>query len=48
MIAEHAIKFCNDQKRRGKLKGGYGGFGKDLMSCVMGLVSEACGGNPIA
>jgi hypothetical protein len=44
----HAFRFCRDQQQRGKLKGGYGGFGKDFTNCVMGMVSEACGGNPTA
>lgn len=27
---------------------GYSGFGKDYNSCVLGQVSEECGGNPTA
>jgi hypothetical protein len=46
---EHAIKFCNDLKARGKLgSDGYRGFGGNVVSCILGMVSEACGGNPIA
>ena len=44
----HAMAFCTDQRKNGKLKGGYGGFGKDFASCLRGMVSEACGGNPTA
>lgn len=41
----HATKFCDEQRRRGKLKPGYGGFGKDITKCLLGMVSEECGGN---
>jgi hypothetical protein len=44
----HAMAFCTDQQKKSKLKGGYGGFGKDFASCLRGMVSEACGGNPTA
>ncbi len=40
-----AYRFCRSQQQQGKLKPGYGGFGKDFGRCVMGMVSEACGGN---
>ena len=44
-----AKKFCDDLKRRGKLgKNGYRGFGKTYQQCLLGQVSEACGGNPVA
>jgi hypothetical protein len=33
---------------RGKRTRGYSGFGKDYNSCVLGQVSEECGGNPTA
>jgi hypothetical protein len=33
---------------RGKRSRGYSGFGKDYNSCVLGQVSEECGGNPTA
>jgi hypothetical protein len=33
---------------RGKRTRGYSGFGKDYSSCVLGRVSEECGGNPTA
>lgn len=45
---ENAFEFCKQQKEAGKLKPGYGGFGKDFTSCVLGQVSEECGGNPTA
>ena len=44
----HAMKFCRDQMGQGKLKPGYSGFGKDFASCLRGMVSEDCGGNPTA
>jgi hypothetical protein len=42
----YAYKFCDERQKRRKLRPGYGGFGKDFARCVLGLVSEACGGNP--
>ena len=33
---------------RGKRTRGYSGFGKDYNSCVLGQVSEECGGYPTA
>lgn len=44
----HAYKFCGDLMNEGKLKPGYSGFGKDFASCVRGMESEDCGGNPTA
>jgi hypothetical protein len=44
----HAIDFCKKQMAKGKLKPGYAGYGKNFQKCVLGLVSEACGGNPTA
>ncbi len=45
----HAEKFCDDLKRRGKLgKEGYRGFGKAYQQCLLGQVSEDCGGNLVA
>lgn len=45
----HAEQFCRDLRRRGKLgKDGYRGFGKTYQQCLLGQVSEACGGNPVA
>ncbi|MGH7034253.1 MAG: hypothetical protein ACREFL_11030 [Stellaceae bacterium] len=41
----HAQEFCDEQRRRRKLKPGYSGFGKDITRCLMGMVSEECGGN---
>jgi hypothetical protein len=43
-----AFRFCDDLRRRRLLgKDGYRGFG-DFYQCVMGRVSEDCGGNPTA
>jgi hypothetical protein len=42
---DEALEFCEQQEKEGKLKPGYGGFGKDFYSCVRGRVSEECGGN---
>ena len=42
-----AEEFCRDLQRRGLLgRGDYRWMGKTLAQCVMGQVSEACGGNP--
>jgi hypothetical protein len=45
---EHAIRECNKLARDGKLKPGRGGYGADYNKCLLGLVSERCGGNPVA
>jgi hypothetical protein len=42
---EHAFKYCDEQEKKGNFKPGYGGPGKDYYSCVMGQISEECGGN---
>jgi hypothetical protein len=44
----HATEFCLDQMKKGKLKPGYPGFGKNFQKCVLGEVSQECGGNPTA
>jgi hypothetical protein len=42
-----AARYCNELLRSGRLgKGDYSGMGKSFYQCVMGQVSEACGGNP--
>jgi hypothetical protein len=43
-----AIKFCLEKERKGEFKPGYSGFGKNFQKCVLGMVSEGCGGNPTA
>jgi len=41
-----AAQFCQRPKDRGVLgKGDYRGMGKTVAECIMGQVSEACGGN---
>lgn len=42
---DHAFEYCDEQQRKGNFKPGRGGPGKDYYSCVMGQVSQACGGN---
>ncbi|HEX6841065.1 MAG TPA: hypothetical protein VF113_06045 [Stellaceae bacterium] len=42
---ENAFEYCDEQQRKGNFRPGRGGPGKDYHSCVMGRVSEACGGN---
>jgi hypothetical protein len=43
---EEADEYCKDLRSRGLLgKGDYRGMGKTLSQCIMGRVSEACGGN---
>lgn len=43
-----AKKFCDDLRRRGKLgQDGYRGFGNTYQQCLMGQVSQDCGGNPV-
>jgi hypothetical protein len=42
----HAFEYCNTLMRRGRLgKGDYRGMGKTFYQCLMGQVSEDCGGN---
>ena len=40
-----AYEFCEKEEEKGNLKPGYGGYGKDFRRCVLGQVSEECGGN---
>jgi hypothetical protein len=45
----YAIKFCRDLIDRGVLgTDGYRGRGRNFQQCVLGLVSESCGGNSTA
>jgi hypothetical protein len=43
----HAKAECIDKSKRKQLKPGRSGFGADIARCMRGLVSEACGGNPV-
>jgi hypothetical protein len=51
-----AQEYCEKMDAQGKLRAGprgrkvrgYSGPGKDMRSCLLGQVSERCGGNPIA
>jgi len=45
-----ALEFCRDLQERGKLGPSWrgGGFGADFNRCLLGQVSEKCGGNPVA
>jgi hypothetical protein len=43
-----AYDYCSQMKSEGKLQPGYYGPGKDMRSCLLGQVSERCGGNPTA
>jgi hypothetical protein len=40
-----AYDYCDEQEKNGKFKPGYSGPGKDYRSCVLGRVSQRCGGN---
>ncbi len=42
-----AYKYCDEQERKGNFKPGYSGPGKDMRSCLLGQVSERCGGNAV-
>jgi hypothetical protein len=42
---EHAFEYCDEQRKKGNFRPGRGGPGKDYHSCVMGQVSQSCGGN---
>jgi hypothetical protein len=44
-----AERFCDDLRRRGKLRRDRGnrGFGATFDQCLRGRVSESCGGNPV-
>jgi hypothetical protein len=41
----HALSYCTRLRSEGKLKKG-GAFGANLEKCVLGMISEKCGGNP--
>jgi len=43
----NAYKYCDRMQKEGKFQPGYAGPGKDLRSCLLGQVSERCGGNPV-
>ena len=42
-----AQRYCDRMEREGKFQPGYSGPGKDMRSCLLGHVSERCGGNPV-
>ena len=43
-----AWKYCDKLRKRRKMgRDGYRGFGRSLKQCARGMVSEACGGNPL-
>lgn len=45
---QEAFSFCWDLKTRGQLgRGNYGGMGRTLRDCILGQVSESCGGNAV-
>jgi hypothetical protein len=44
---EYATKKCSELVKRGKLGPG-GAYGANYSKCLLGMVSEACGGNPVA
>jgi hypothetical protein len=41
-----AFRFCDRMYREGKL-GPRSGFGRDMQRCLLGQISERCGGNPV-
>jgi len=43
-----AHKFCQQQQRKKTFKPGYRGFGANYNKCLLGQVSEECGGNKTA
>lgn len=43
-----AYDYCDEQERKGNFRPGYAGPGADYDKCLMGRVSERCGGNPTA
>ncbi|HTV90574.1 MAG TPA: hypothetical protein VME41_16270 [Stellaceae bacterium] len=43
-----AYRYCDKMETEGKFRPGYSGPGKDMRSCLLGQVSERCGGNPTA
>jgi hypothetical protein len=42
-----AWEYCDQMEKEGKFRPGYDGPGKDLRSCLLGRVSERCGGNAV-
>lgn len=45
---EYAMKKCDELLDAGKFKPGRSGYGANYNKCLMGLVSERCGGNLVA
>jgi len=43
----HAYDYCDEQQAKGNFRPGYAGPGKDYRSCLLGQVSERCGGNAV-
>jgi hypothetical protein len=43
-----AYRYCDRMQQERKFRSGYAGPGKDYRSCLLGQVSERCGGNPTA
>ena len=43
----HAYEYCGRMRDEGKFRPGYSGPGKDMRSCLLGQVSERCGGNAV-
>jgi hypothetical protein len=43
-----AYDYCDRMEKEGKFRPGYSGPGNDYQSCLLGQVSERCGGNPTA
>ena len=41
-----AYDYCDRMEKEGKFRPGYSAPGKDYRSCLLGQVSERCGGNP--
>ncbi len=42
----HALKYCTELMRSGRMgRDGVRGFGRTFQQCVLGLVSEDCGGS---
>jgi hypothetical protein len=45
---QEAFAFCWGLKTRGQLgRGNYGGMGRTLRECILGQVSQSCGGNAV-
>ena len=43
----HAYRYCREQEQKGNFRPGYAGPGKDFRSCLLGQISERCGGNAV-